>query len=184
MSCVPNKTGDMISVCSWHDSRIFFLKACFDNQKDNLKRPHSLWQWGICCNSGSLPCLSFQVADMKTITVGQMRHLQSGNEITLYEKKTGKQRKTNLNKYVVDAIQNLLASMELNYRENEIMGKKTIDTIEDKLGNLFGSLFEEGAPTGKKGGNVTEQNTENSNAMFHNTEMGGPYDIVEGQSGN
>ena len=56
---------------------------------------------------------NLRASDLLRITVGQVRHCKSGDEITLKEKKTGKQRRITLNKSSVGAIQELLASTPL-----------------------------------------------------------------------
>jgi integrase len=56
---------------------------------------------------------NLRASDLLRITVGQVRHCKAGDEITLKEKKTGKQRRITLNKSAVSAIQELLASAPL-----------------------------------------------------------------------
>ena len=53
---------------------------------------------------------NLRASDLLRIKVEQVRHLQPGDEITLKEKKTQKQRRINLNKACVGAIQSLLKS--------------------------------------------------------------------------
>ena len=53
---------------------------------------------------------NLRASDLLRITVGQVRHLKAGDELTLKEKKTGKERRITLNKAAANAIQTLLAS--------------------------------------------------------------------------
>lgn len=53
---------------------------------------------------------NLRASDLLRIKVEQVRHLQPGEEITLKEKKTQKQRRINLNRICIEAIQNLLRS--------------------------------------------------------------------------
>ena len=56
---------------------------------------------------------NLRASDLLRITVGQVRHCKAGDEITLKEKKTGKQRRITLNKSSISAIHELLASAPL-----------------------------------------------------------------------
>ena len=51
---------------------------------------------------------NLRASDLIRITVGQVRHLQRGDALTLREMKTGKPRKVTLNGPVVESIQQLL----------------------------------------------------------------------------
>nr|WP_320192739.1 tyrosine-type recombinase/integrase [uncultured Desulfobacter sp.] len=55
---------------------------------------------------------NLRASDLLKIKVEQVRHLQPGEEITLKEKKTKKQRRINLNRVCIEAIQNLLKSIK------------------------------------------------------------------------
>ncbi|WP_320042846.1 tyrosine-type recombinase/integrase [uncultured Desulfobacter sp.] len=55
---------------------------------------------------------NLRASDLLKIKVEQVRHLQPGEEITLKEKKTKKQRRINLNRACIEAIQNLLKSIK------------------------------------------------------------------------
>jgi integrase len=57
---------------------------------------------------------NLRASDLLRITVGQVRHCRAGDEITLKEKKTGKQRRITLNKSAVTAIQDLLATSPMS----------------------------------------------------------------------
>ena len=56
---------------------------------------------------------NLRASDLLRITAGQVRHLQAGDEFTLKEKKTGKERRITLNKAAVTAIQHLLTIKSL-----------------------------------------------------------------------
>lgn len=56
---------------------------------------------------------NLRASDLLRITAGQVCHLQAGDEFTLKEKKTGKERRITLNKAAVTAIQNLLTAKSL-----------------------------------------------------------------------
>lgn len=56
---------------------------------------------------------NLRASDLVKITVGQVRHLKAGDELTLKEKKTSKTRRITLNKVVFEAIQGLLAGQAL-----------------------------------------------------------------------
>jgi integrase len=53
---------------------------------------------------------NLRASDLLRITAGQVRHLKAGDELTLREEKTGKERRITLNKAAANAIQTLLAS--------------------------------------------------------------------------
>ena len=57
---------------------------------------------------------NLRASDLLKITVGQVKHLQAGEEITLKEKKTQKKRRINLNNTCIEAIQILLKSKKMN----------------------------------------------------------------------
>ena len=56
---------------------------------------------------------NLRASDLLRLRVGQVRHCKPGDEITLKERKTGKQRRITLNKSAVSAIKELLASAPL-----------------------------------------------------------------------
>lgn len=60
---------------------------------------------------------NLRASDLIKITVGQVRHLKAGDELTLKEKKTGKPRRITLNKSAVGVIQSLLSSQALGDHE-------------------------------------------------------------------
>nr|WP_321400221.1 tyrosine-type recombinase/integrase [uncultured Desulfobacter sp.] len=62
---------------------------------------------------------NLRASDLLKIKVEQVRHLQPGEEITLKEKKTKKQRRINLNRACIEAIQNLLKSIK--YEEEDFL---------------------------------------------------------------
>ena len=53
---------------------------------------------------------NLRASDLVSITVGQVRDLKAGDELTLKEKKTGKGRRITLNTSAVEAIQHYLGS--------------------------------------------------------------------------
>jgi integrase len=53
---------------------------------------------------------NLRASDLLGLTVGEVRNLKPGDELTLKEKKTGKHRRITLNKAVVASIQSLLGS--------------------------------------------------------------------------
>jgi integrase len=55
---------------------------------------------------------NLRASDLLSIQVHQVRHLQPGEEISLKEKKTQKQRRINLNRVCIEAIQNMLRSQK------------------------------------------------------------------------
>ena len=71
----------------------------------------------------------FRISDVLQIKVGQVRNLQSGGEISIKEKKTGKERKVNINEGVLTDIQTLLES------------KKDCDDDEFLFTNQRGNVF-------------------------------------------
>jgi integrase len=62
---------------------------------------------------------NLRASDLLKIKVEQVQHLQPGEEITLKEKKTQKQRRINLNRACIEAIQNLLKSIK--YEEDDFL---------------------------------------------------------------
>ena len=62
---------------------------------------------------------NLRASDLLKIKVQQVRHLQPGEEITLKEKKTQKQRRINLNRACIQAIQNLLKSIK--YEDDDFL---------------------------------------------------------------
>ena len=62
---------------------------------------------------------NLRASDLLKIKVEQVRHLQPGEEITLKEKKTQKQRRINLNRVCIEAIQNLLKSIK--YEDDDFL---------------------------------------------------------------
>jgi len=55
---------------------------------------------------------NLRASDLARITAGDVRHLTPGDELTLKEKKTGKERRITLNNAVIRAIQQLLLSRQ------------------------------------------------------------------------
>ena len=67
---------------------------------------------------------NLRASDLLRITVGQVRDLKPGDEITLKEKKTGKPRRITLNKACVQAIQRLLASRPYDDADPLFLGQR------------------------------------------------------------
>jgi integrase len=75
-------------------------------------------------------------SDLLRIKVGQVRHLQPHDEIVINEKKTKKERRINLNKACIEAIQRLLESR--NYSDKDYLfigqrGRLTVPTVNAKV---------------------------------------------------
>ncbi|TWI65779.1 phage integrase family protein [Desulfobotulus alkaliphilus] len=66
-------------------------------------RDYALFVLGINTN--------LRASDLLSLTVGQVEGLQPMDELVVQEQKTGKQRRINVNKAAVDAINGLLATM-------------------------------------------------------------------------
>lgn len=62
---------------------------------------------------------NLRASDLLKIKVEQVRHLQPGEEISLKEKKTQKPRRINLNRACIEAIQNLVKSIE--YEDDDFL---------------------------------------------------------------
>jgi integrase len=54
---------------------------------------------------------AYRASELLALTVGQVRHLTSGDTLTVREQKTGKKRDVTINKVAYDAIQKLLATI-------------------------------------------------------------------------
>ena len=79
---------------------------------------------------------NLRASDLLRIKVKQVRDLQPHDEIVLNEKKTKKERRINLNKACVDAIQRLLASKA--YTDEDFLftgqrGQLTVPTVNAKV---------------------------------------------------
>ena len=68
------------------------------------KNPSHLCLFSVGINTG------FRISDILQITIKMVKDLQSGGEVSIKEKKTGKIRKVNLNEGVITDIQKLLDS--------------------------------------------------------------------------
>jgi integrase len=62
---------------------------------------------------------NLRASDLLRITAGKVRHLETGDELTLKEQKTGKHRRITLNKAVIASIQALLKSR--NYQDDDLL---------------------------------------------------------------
>ncbi len=61
---------------------------------------------------------NLRASDLVKLTVGQVRHLQAGDHLTLREQKTQKARQVTLNKTVCEALQALLTTLTNNTDED------------------------------------------------------------------
>lgn len=64
---------------------------------------------------------NLRASDIVQLTVGQVRHLQPGDHLSLKEKKTSKARQVTTNKSVHTAVQNLLESLPEDTRDDELL---------------------------------------------------------------
>ena len=91
--------------------------------KDN-PRDLALFTVGINTN--------LRASDLCLITVGEVRDLQAGDELIIYEKKTGKERRINLNQDCVKSIETLITSSKIPLNDDDqlFQGRQgNIDTI-------------------------------------------------------
>ena len=72
---------------------------------------------------------NLRASDLLQITTGQVRNLKPLDEIVLRETKTGKERRINLNKACIEAIQGLLASRKYQDPEPLFIGKRGLLTV-------------------------------------------------------
>ena len=79
---------------------------------------------------------NLRASDLLRIKVGQVRDLQPDGEIVINERKTRKERRINLNKGCIEAIQGLLASREYSdehYLFTGQRGRLTVPTVNAKV---------------------------------------------------
>lgn len=94
------KEGDSIKVDPIRNEKdIKAIKKLLADQPRNL----CIFTLGINTN--------LRASDLLKITIGQVKHLQTGEHFTIKEKKTGKERNITINKGVHEAIKALLATM-------------------------------------------------------------------------
>jgi integrase len=79
---------------------------------------------------------NLRASDLLRIRVGQVKDLKPNDEIVLNEQKTRKERRINLNRACVEAIQRLLASKE--YQDEDYLftgqrGRLTVPTVNAKV---------------------------------------------------
>jgi integrase len=67
---------------------------------------------------------NLRASDMLAITAGQVRHLKAGGELVLKERKTGKHRRINLNKAVIESIKDLMASIPYQDKDPLFIGQR------------------------------------------------------------
>jgi len=84
---------------------------------------------------------NLRASDLLGIKVEQVRHLQPGEELSLKEKKTQKQRRINLNRACIEAIQNLLKSIKYenddflflsNRKDKNVLTVSSLSTLVKK----------------------------------------------------
>jgi len=79
---------------------------------------------------------NLRASDLLRIRVKQVKDLNLNDEIVLNEKKTKKERRINLNKACIEAIQGLLASKEYADKDYLFMGQRgvlTVPTVNAKV---------------------------------------------------
>ena len=79
---------------------------------------------------------NLRASDLLRIKVGQVKDLKPNDEIVLNEKKTKKERRINLNKACIVAIQRLLASNEYSDKDYLFTGQRgvlTVPTVNAKV---------------------------------------------------
>jgi len=79
---------------------------------------------------------NLRASDLLRIKVKQVKDLYPNDEIVLNEKKTKKERRINLNKACIEAIQGLLASKEYSDKDYLFMGQRgvlTVPTVNAKV---------------------------------------------------
>jgi len=79
---------------------------------------------------------NLRASDLLRIKVNQVKGLNPNDEIVLNEKKTKKERRINLNKACIDAIQGLLASKEHSDKDYLFTGQRgvlTVPTVNAKV---------------------------------------------------
>ena len=72
---------------------------------------------------------NLRASDQLRITVGMVRHLEAGDDLTLKEKKTGKHRRITLNKAVIASIQALLSSRDYQDDDSLFLGQRGVLTV-------------------------------------------------------
>jgi integrase len=72
---------------------------------------------------------NLRASDLLRITVGQVRDLKPGDELTLNEKKTKKPRRITLNKTVVQTIQGLLKARSYQDADPLFLGQRGVLTV-------------------------------------------------------
>lgn len=72
---------------------------------------------------------NLRASDLLRITVGMVRHLEAGDDLTLKEKKTGKHRRITLNKAVIASIQALLSSRDYQDDDSLFLGQRGVLTV-------------------------------------------------------
>ena len=86
------------------------------------KNPSHLCLFSVGINTG------FRISDILQITVKMVKDIQTGGEISIKEKKTGKIRKVNLNEGVINDIKGLLESKD--YSDDDFL-------FTNQRGNVF-----------------------------------------------
>ena len=79
---------------------------------------------------------NLRASDLLRIKAGQVKDLNPNDEIVLNEKKTKKERRINLNKACIEAIQGLLASKEYSDKDYLFIGQRgvlTVPTVNAKV---------------------------------------------------
>jgi integrase len=113
----PQK-GDQIKV-----DPIRKLKDIESIKKILADKPRDLCLFTLGINS------NLRASDLLRITVGQVRDLKPGDEITLKEKKTGKFRRVTLNKACVKTIYGLLGTRSYQDSDPLFLGQRGVLTV-------------------------------------------------------
>jgi integrase len=79
---------------------------------------------------------NLRASDILRIKVHQVKDLKPGEEIVLNEKKTRKERRLNLNKACIEAIQRLLSSREYSDNDYLFTGQRGILTVPSVNGKV------------------------------------------------
>jgi len=86
---------------------------------------------------------NLRASDLLKIKVSQVSHLQPEDELTLKETKTGKARRINLNKVVINSIQRLLSSTDYNDQDHLFTGQRgqlTVSSVNRLVKQWAGAI--------------------------------------------
>lgn len=152
------KKGSSIKVEPIRDKAA--IKRIKKNLSDNPMYS-ALFCLGINC--------AFRAGDLLSIKVKQVRNLQTGGQLTVKEKKTGKSRTVNVNRNCVEAIQVLLASRDYQSEDYLFLGKRGVLTVSS-LSNLVKKWCKE-AGLGHNGENYSSHSLRKTWGFMQRTEF-------------